>query len=683
MKVIISKIKIKAIMKKYLMTSVAALALCAGFTSCSHDDFEPMTQAQIDKAKYDQAFLNYVGGKIASNQDWGFGEEVLGTRAKSDYANYKGTMTPTYSADWQGNVFAFPEDCDASNFLAEVPDGVSQMPLDGEVRGGTYYINSSNTTVNMNTGAGVIYVVGTCDFSASTCFEVTQNTKIYLLEGATLKLSEADANKLKAIIYVAPTAKLETAKRLKMDNTSAVYNHGTIEVGSFEVNNTSILYNVGTLKTTDGIYVANSNSAIVNDGTIISGSAETKAGGDVEVAGSGHVQNNAEWTVYGATIVNSNSASWVNNGHWTTEYYRYTAGSENVINNCFLEVKEDFDINLGSGGGTMGFKIDAGGGVLTKNLNAGKATQGDNVAYSGPYRIIMGSKAVFKVTGTAALASGTLGTWNGGPKYGYGIFGPDEGDYAVFQAEHIVKAGNETDIKVMYGGRLYVSAQDHFATQYDPWNANVVFDYAGVFTKANIFTTNANDEFSTGRPGINIPETPCNPGFIGVEPQGIRIIAEDLSAQEAGDFDFNDIVLDVEYGNSAKLTLQAAGGTLPLRIAGNDAWEVHKLFGVDTNVMVNTTVGNHAEKQPVVWNSDLSIQNAAEANDKLTIEVYKNGAWQTLTAVRGEPAAKLAVDKTFNWLDERSSIKNEYPTFINWVEEGSNGFTSKWWTSAE
>ena len=59
-------------MKKYLMTGVAALAMCAAFTSCSHDEVTQLSQQEIDKMNYDKAFLTYVGGKIANDQDWGF-----------------------------------------------------------------------------------------------------------------------------------------------------------------------------------------------------------------------------------------------------------------------------------------------------------------------------------------------------------------------------------------------------------------------------------------------------------------------------------------------------------------------------------------------------------------------------------------------------------------------------------
>ena len=61
------------------MTGVAALALCAGFTACSHDeDFSfneneyVESQKALIEAKYQQAFVNAFG-QPAKNQTWGFG----------------------------------------------------------------------------------------------------------------------------------------------------------------------------------------------------------------------------------------------------------------------------------------------------------------------------------------------------------------------------------------------------------------------------------------------------------------------------------------------------------------------------------------------------------------------------------------------------------------------------------
>ena len=89
----------------------------------------------------------------------------------------------------------------------------------------------------------------------------------------------------------------------------------------------------------------------------------------------------------------------------------------------------------------------------------------------------------------------------------------------------------------------------------------------------------------------------------------IRIIAEDLSASEGSDFDFNDVIFDVKYEypvwNKTTIILQAAGGKLPLRIGVlDDEHEVHKLFGVSLNTMVNTEDWT-AHKDPVTFTIDV------------------------------------------------------------------------------
>jgi hypothetical protein len=116
----------------------------------------------------------------------------------------------------------------------------------------------------------------------------------------------------------------------------------------------------------------------------------------------------------------------------------------------------------------------------------------------------------------------------------------------------------------------------------------------------------------------------CTPGFKmknpdNVEPvlPSLHVMAEDLSATQASDFDFNDISIDVFYvdANNVKIELQAAGGTLPLRFCEKNEWEVHKLFNLYQNTiyvledglwvvnpairtMVNTGTAYHVAKAP-------------------------------------------------------------------------------------
>ena len=64
-------------MKKYLMTGVAAIALCAAFTSCSKNE-ELYKPEQIEKNAIAQVYENYnqsfiaAFGQPAANHNWGF-----------------------------------------------------------------------------------------------------------------------------------------------------------------------------------------------------------------------------------------------------------------------------------------------------------------------------------------------------------------------------------------------------------------------------------------------------------------------------------------------------------------------------------------------------------------------------------------------------------------------------------
>ena len=673
-------------MKNCYRITMAAIAITGAtvLSSCSHDDYyyneEKAEQSVNDKyaIAFEKAF-----GKVGPNVDWGFSSKNTNarafTRALGTYAQYRGHMQPTLDPP-------FPSDCAASNFLKEedIPAGVGKLPTWG-AGPGSYYIEGNYDVVSTWSGASKIYVKGTVDLSdgdgdesALTWNFMPSNTsEIYLTEGAKLILGEASALNFNVdAIYIAPGATLETAFKLQPNNATRIYNHGTIKVGSFKPNTSSFLYNVGTLEA--GEVTAESNdSRIVNDGTINCASVTVNAGA---------VQNNAEWTVFGTTKVNSPNSGWVNNGHWTTYDYEYVGGSWNVINNCFLEVENDFAMNISSEQGA--FQIDGGGGVLTKYFDGGRSSTG---AVSGPFVIIMGSKAVFVVSDTAILESGR------GDENGFGIFGPSEGDYAVFQAKNIVRDPYLESINshgaVTYGGNLYVSAETHFAQGYDS-------DGSGTYTPQPFIYGNTNNiyapGFNSGKPNITISSSPCSPGFQGDDPNPTyRVIAEDLNAMGNTDFDFNDVVFDVEpneAGTAAKITVLAAGGIYRLEV---DGVEVHKaLLGGDGQInengfypMINT--GDGPQVDPAVIRTAYAGNFSTDENIRATIKNITVKVWKpqsnnsndvvecTLSANRGEPASKVLVDKSFGIVPEHHSIADSYGNFTNYVQgEFQDDF---WW----
>ena len=668
------------------MSGVAAIAFLAVVTSCSkstdlYDQDAQNLQKELVVNKNYAAAFEKAFGTVGSNVDWGFSSKIAKvrgiTRSVGTYADYKGNLKPVN--------LTFPEDCDINEFtpdLTNVPSyddycktlGNANWTPDEFAYGEVYIDKVQKIHIWGEYGkrAKLYIKAGEYDFTNET-FDLCADADLYLLSGAIVTLNNTAANTAKFDVYIAPNAKLiaNGENGFRADVDAHVYNHGIIECSKFVVDGTSFLYNVGTLNVPNGqVYIENSTARIVNDGVITSES--------VFVKGSGALQNNAEWTVTGNTIVNCDNGGWVNNGHWTTLNYQYSAGSENVINNCFLEVQEDFNINMSSASSDDGFKIDTGGGVLTKNFNGGgfdkRMSEDPNAedAVSGPYKVIMGHKSLFKVTGTATLEGGNKG---------WGFFGPADGEYAVFQAKNVVRAAGleNTQGAVTYGGNLYVSAETHFAQGHDGMDADghyFISEVGGFSVNTNIYAAG----FKAGKPNINIPKTPCNPGFNGDEPTPLyRVIAEDLSAEEASDFDFNDVVFDVVKAEGGKTTLKliCAGGVLPLKVMGI---EVHGLFGETAPnangeyKMYNTGAGPTVPAKEFEVNG--TYTTPAEIKN-IKIEVLKSGVWMELKANTGEAACKILVDDTFVPVEESKNIANEYGLFTDYVQ--GNFVDDFWW----
>lgn len=179
----------------------------------------------------------------------------------------------------------------------------------------------------------------------------------------------------------------------------------------------------------------------------------------------------------------------------------------------------------------------------------------------------------------------------------------------------------------------------------------------------------------------------------------IRVLGEDLTFADKGsvstnqitesdagaDFDFNDVVFDVAHvsggttdENGTWIRLMAAGGTLPLYIGYEaEGHEVHTLFQVSQTTMVNTGHNAHKAKAPV----EFKYSNSEVPAKDIPITVIKDGLTFQLSAQRGEPASKIAVsDLNFDWADERQSIKERYPSFVRWAQEGQT-VISEWWNN--
>ena len=628
------------------MGGIAAVAICAAFTSCSKSNElfdqnaaqQQKQQAVIEKknADFTQSFTNRYG-TIDSNNDWGFGN--IGKAAtRAAVAN---------RANAYSSVFTFPT-APADNLFATEKDGNAVLITKYE-DGNNFYIdntiNGNGQTIQPNGNNIKLYVTG--DNVIPSGFYIPASTTLYLLPGTKLTLPDSYSfGQYQCKVYIAEGAELICAGKLQLAANCALYNRGTITTDQFEVTNSALFYNEGTIdmseKTPGEISVENNNSVIVNDGTIKAKKLHT--------AGTGHVQNNADVTISGDTNVDSNNNTWVNNGQYTTNNFTYQATSGDVINNCKLTVNNKFFIGLGDSEGN--FKLD--GSIITKDFEL-----------HGPANIRMTSNSVIKVSNEAKMAI---------TKPNYGIYGPASGDYAVLEAKNIVWE-SKNNFCVSYFGNLYVVADSHFEHSYLDGDSDAAKANGGVGNCPTYYFDPATVKMyvnGTDKPDYTIAESECNPGFEGNKKKieyAVRIICEDLGASD--DFDFNDVVFDaLMKDGKTYIKVLAAGGTLPLTVAGK---EVHQIFGVSTSTMVNTQPNAHyankTEAQEFVvdqvWSSykDIPVKVSTDAN-AMTEE-----SMVTLKAEKGAAPQKIAVDTNFEWCDERQQIETKYTNFGEYVQK--------------
>ena len=706
-------------MKKYLMIAIAALAVA----SCSKsDDVYDETRNKVTD-DYNAAFLRYVGGHIDSNQDWGFGSGAtrgtLFTRAAQpatpSFRDTNPIVKPTVPSAYQNSVPA---------------DAKYAGDYQNYQKGDVIYINTEYQRLNQpqNTEDLTIYVDGNVTFCGATnqggngtAFCVTENSTltlgavsnnliVYLAPGATLDIRKGKTENVtnwwpyeseivdngnnsfsfqnaNAAIYLSAGSKVKAtdltliagakllnnggsieASNLTLDQQATLWNEGSIKVANTLtltntssalynkegkkietvnldlINNDALLFNDGIVEATGDIVLHNTHAEIVNYGTLSGASFSSAAGGKMHNEGTGVVN------ITGKTDLTNSNSTWMNDGQWTCGSFDVDNYSDTNINNCRLTVNGNFHLNRGT------FVLSANSGVVCNSFT-----------WEDTSDFYLGSNSVLKI-------KGDLLTQNANSGYGFRGIGTE---YAVIQAARIYHEGNE-QFRMSYYGKLLVATQNHFDQWYkDAPNTN----QPAYWYESSVKFTKDGQNIAT------IPETDCNPGYEGSDDGGddsgadIRIMVEDLSAAEDGDFDFNDVVFDVKFTSDteADVTILCAGGTLPLTVAGQ---EVHGLFGVSTNTMVNTNAAAIAQRANEAAGKTLYAAVDGKASVKIhvtgidkenygndiAVKVKKGETWYDIEAKKGEPAAKFGCDKKVNFVNEQVSFKAVYDKFTGWVQ---------------
>ena len=730
------------------MTGIAALAMCAGFTSCSHDLSDP-TQEDINNYlalkvtdNYKRAFINQFG-QPAENQDWGFssasnaraltransGEDYPATHYYTD-ANGKNIAGANMnhnqwgSTDLQSNPFggwivpdpltegqkervrlyfqANPnlsyEDPHFRHFyVQQVYKGGTKAPQTGNKESTIAVNGTSYNGSNMN-----LLTVGVAeshinDFNNGNC--TTSNVLNH--EGKT------QSDQITLMVNVDDTSCFgyhNTGASIQKNDKMALVSAATIDAWAAQNGNPgeavvdkwnrSFMGFDFELYSLEQAYAKNGNNNIYAPISDVPGNAPQYVwdGTKVIKRGSASANNNSGdltsnlangwvWNYGRESLSNENGVVVFNSIQWGGCGFGLSDANWSTYDKLVYELEENspFKVKLGikdRNAGEKTVEVDAGTKKLEFNLN------GQNL--SSVYELYLQTYEAGTIKISKVYLVGDA------PKEDY-----YDSDYIVVNGQQIPFLSTNTnmysgdkknlsdgDMKTNQNGKEclnlpkfkelveegYLPVKDKNLREWVKWQGG-----DGYYSDWIVTLTEAK----------RIPNT---------TPADLRIMSEDLSATDASDFDFNDVVFDVYFAKNnetqTKILVRAAGGTLPLRIKVSDTeWqEVHGLWDLGTGIMINTGAeamfgsskgaDNRGSKELIL---KYAVRNAEEAKN-ITIEVEKaSGVWVGMNAETGEPAAKFAIPApnpdAENWCKERTPIQTKYTKFTDWV----TGQNIKWW----
>ena len=675
-------------MKKYLMTGIAALAMCAGFTSCSHDLSDP-TQEDINQYvalkvtdNYNRAFIDKFG-QPAADQDWGFGS-ASNARALTRAITVNGDVYNKFPSTSEVAAYfptAIPADADEVADLETLYKGTNVQTQWGETTMGDLYaiyankikegynlkVTSSGTYANNVVELGGNYQNAGWDGTANVAYpynvyvNVDGNVTIkrngathfnlYILKGnVTL---ESNYGEQAGLISVAKGATLNDQRNSIAANQGVkIYNRGTVNATNtekYDIGNFCTVYNEGKFNVTGALTYSPGDantSYFVNLGD----DAELTAP-SMTLNSAGNFFNSGKANIAGETNVTQQGIYWVNDGYYTTGTMTFSAKNTTFYNYCQLIVRGNAHMYDGE-----------------FNLMENSYTEAGTAEFDN-FIVNMGSNTGMNIKGTVKFEAQGDGTYQGFRTNGsndYLLIG-GKVTVACHKKTFSVSSGITYSIKeieiVRWGWQVVTEAQ----LQAESSGDYPVLDLNGTECPYGQLTVTPNTN-SCG--SIWKKDTP-DPEY------ETRILGEDLTPGDT-DWDFNDVVFAVEFsGTTANCTLLAAGGTLPLRIytVANETnpeqnyVEVHDLFGVETNVMVNT--GGISTTVNLTPTFTVTGVDSSKKGKDIIIKVNKgtvdNPNWVELTANQGEPAAKLAVTKNFKVCTERQNINTIYTRFTDWV----------------
>ena len=687
----------------YNIIGMAALAMGLTFTSCSHD-FDEYTPTDEVNNTYNRIFIETFG-QPAANHNWGFDATVSTARAITrSFSNPTvPTMNAPYDGTWVTNYLATAKEPNSTN-IADNYDNSSYARKEGTYVEPytTWYAEfqtlypEANYGWNWNQAVAAAKADGWEHFDDLFVYNPDTNYVLNFkitgtwdggigVAGSEGLYTDGTQSGAERTIVVTGTWNITEDQRIGSLGRIIIADGGTVNVASGKMLN---MVNQAQLVILRGGKLTGEGTVEVNNGN--AAGRENYNGGTVDVA-----------------VFNNNFGKFFNYGKFLVTEYRGGAKESNFYNHSLVHIKHtqlgsetpnarifnacqwycEGDMRCRNYEGIMGSAFIVGGQLMVSSSEDGTT-----------------DPTYFALAAGALVKAGTL--YNNGTSW----TGPTEGGYAVLsigQFDHMNWEQDHPEQGGYFINNIYLQADNlsniptgngyHQTDPTDEYNyslsiaeykfKNIVANAGGngnvrVIEKGETEIIPADTDFELGVKG-------CTPGFKGntTPPEEdewgewVRIIVEDLSVQTRTDFDFNDAVFDVRINSTktkAQIKLKAAGGTLPLTIgwtgdAGTnyEEYEVHNMYNVATNVMVNTNARNGVDGKADVTKTLTGTFNSA--ND-VKVMVQKRGEWMEITAHTGQPASKIQVKTTYTWCQERKNISDIYNGTV--YEKSFNDYVS-------
>ncbi|MGL4519169.1 MAG: DUF4842 domain-containing protein [Phocaeicola sp.] len=573
---------------------------------------------------------------------------------------------------------------------------VAPATLDNSTKGTKFLLTDGVYKVNFwdtSKGKVELYIAPNASVSFSE-FSSAPEVIFHLLPGAKLTKNDGFYSHKAWTLTIGAGATLTMTGESKFEGVTPlkVYNQGTIKGSDLKINQYAELYNYGVLDfsesirsasggaiavlynapqgvlNTKSLYIGGAAGYYLNDGVLNNVAVEINKGafennGKVTLAklqlddqGCFNNSNTGIVTVSGETKSTQSTCYWINSGMYTTNSISINAGNDKFYNYCKLFVK-----------GNLSFSDN------TFHLMENGYIECDELTLHNT-RVELGSNAVLNVLNKTTV------------RYNDGI---NHGLYGIGTESALVNMGGET-VKEIYTNNRHMLK---FA-------GNLIYAAEKMFEETNNSGVYPNILVVDGSISVDYPEvklpTPaadeCAPdwsiGTGGGSEDGDDKVSvftygfEDMT-KEVGDYDFNDLVLQVTapIDGKIKVTLLAAGAVKNLRVGFNniqssnnglifEGKEAHELLGVAAGTITNTvTMNGTPVEEEIVVGSDFRITKHGdfylvdESNATIHIPEFTSGFNP------GDAPYAVRVPKDWAYPLERVSIEVAYPDFTEWTKD--------------